>query len=534
MTHFERRHRIFRIAVTAALTAASLGLAAAGLALAAGARASEPVGAYTTKGAYKFISAPGLHPPKLIVQTHKSGLATGDFLVANLPNEAAPGKMTGEGGPMILDNNLRPVWVYPVGTRVGAANLQQETYEPCGDPSCAEPVLIWWEGVVNSHGVTTRGEVFVADQHYHRVATLSAKAPWIVSLHDASIVGPDVWVTVYRTVRNQNLAPYGGAKKAAVLDVAVQEYNLSTGKLIKTWDALNPGHKANVPLSASEQPPPSPKAGKAGAVWDAYHLNSVQALPGGNVLVSMRNTWAVYLVNPLTNKILWTLGGKHSTFKLGHGVKFTWQHHAELVKPATAGLGANVQLTVFDDNCCKLLTNGLGSPNGPSRGLLLSLNTATKKASVVASYKHTPTLNTAFLGSMQVLPNHNALVGWGSLPYFSEYTKSGKQILNVKWPGKDESYRALFTDTWVGTPYYPPVGAARSKNVYASWNGATEVAKWQVLAGTSSSHLKVVASHSRSGFETTIKLSKSYKVYEVQALDSKGNVLPHGTSKSFG
>jgi hypothetical protein len=468
------------------------------------------------------------------VRTHRSGLAAGDFLVANLPNEAAPGPMTGEGGPLILDNNLKPVWVYPVGTRVGAANLQQETYEPCGKPSCAEPVLVWWEGVVNSRGVTTRGEVFVVDKHYQRVATLSAKAPWVVSLHDASITGQNIWITAYRTTKGQNLKPYGGAGKASVLDVAVQEYNLSTGKLLRTWDALNPGHKANIPLSASEQPPPPAKQGSRGAVWDAYHLNSVQALPDGNILVSMRNTWAVYLVNPLTGKILWTLGGKHSTFKLGHGAKFTWQHHAELADRTGTGLAPLEKLTVFDDNCCKTTSSGaLANPNGPSRGLVLALNNTAKTASVVASYQHHPTLHTAFLGSMQLLPHGNALVGWGSLPYFSEYSRAGRQLLDVKWPGKDESYRALFTNTWVGLPNYAPSARLKNGTVYVSWNGATQVVSWRVLAGGSSNHLKTVATHARSGFETAIKLSKSYRVYEVQGLDAKGNVLPHGTSKTF-
>jgi hypothetical protein len=422
MTHFARRHRIVRLVLVVAL--AAIGLTLAALAEASG----SPVGAFTTKGAYKFVSAPGLHPPKLKVKTHKSGLAKGDFLVANLPNEAAPGLMTGEGGPLILDNNLKPVWVYPVGTRVGSANLQQETYEPCGKASCAEPVLVWWEGVVNSHGVTTRGEVFVDDQHYHRVATLSAHKPWIISLHDASIVGKDVWVTAYRTVKNQNLASYHGAKSGAVLDVALQEYDLSSGKLLKTWDALNPGHKANLPLSSSLQPPPSASEGKHGAVWDAYHLNSVQALDNGDLVVSMRNTWGVYLINPSSGKILWTLGGKHSTFKLGHGAKFAWQHDAQLVGSAPTGMGSAVELTVFDDNCCKITSSGnLAAPNGPSRGLVLKLNTSAKKASVVAEYQHhNPTLHTAFLGSMQTLPGGKALVGFGSLPFFTEYTKSGK------------------------------------------------------------------------------------------------------------
>jgi arylsulfotransferase ASST len=528
MTYFARVHRIFRVALLALLAAGSL------VAVALASSASAPVGAFTTKGAYKFVSAPGLHPPKLKVLKHKSGLAAGDFLVANLPNEAAPGPMTGEGGPLILDKNLQPVWVDGVGTRVAAANLQQENYEPCGIATCAEPVLVWWEGLVNSRGVTTRGKVLVDDQHYRRVATVSAKAPWVISLHDASIVGANIWVTAYRTVKNQNLAPYGGAKKAPVLDVALQEYNLKTGKLLRSWDALNPGHKAHVPLSASKQSPPTAKQSKAGDAWDAYHLNSVQALRDGNILVSMRNTWAVYLINPVTGQILWTLGGKHSTLRLSGKAKFAWQHDAQLTNPNSTGIGTGEELTVFDDNCCEVLrSGGLGNPNGPSRGLVLRLNTVSKTASLVRSFTHKPPLNVAFLGSTQLVTGGNAVVGWGSLPYLSEFTRSGSEILFAKWPGKDESYRALFTNTWVGMPDYAPSAEVKNTTVYVSWNGATQVAKWRVLAGSSSSHLKAVTTQARGGFETAIKLSKSYKSYEVQALDSKGAVLPHGT-KAFG
>ncbi|HEY1523618.1 MAG TPA: arylsulfotransferase family protein [Solirubrobacteraceae bacterium] len=522
MTNFPRFHPTLRVILLAGLTAGSL----AAVALASS--ASAPVGAFSTKGAYKFVSAPGLHPPILKVLKHKSGLAHGDFLVANLPNVAAPGRMTGEGGPLILDSNLKPVWVQGVGTHVAASSLQQETYEPCGKATCAEPVLVWWEGLVNGAGVTTQGKVFVDDQHYGRVATLSAPAPWVISLHDASIDGANIWVTAYRTVRNQNLALYGGAKKGAVLDVSLREYNLKSRKLVRSWDALNPGHKARVPLSASEQPPPPAKRGKAGALWDAYHLNSIQALPDGNLLVSMRNTWGVYLINPATGKILWTLGGKHSTFKVSKKARFAWQHDARLASPTSTGIGTKQELTVFDDDCCKLLASGgFAHQNGPSRGLVLRLNTVAKTASLVHAYTHNP-LSPAFLGSTEVLKGGNVLVGWGSVPYFSEFTRSGKEILFVRWPGKDESYRALFTNTWVGLPNYAPSARVKNRTVYVSWNGATQVAKWQILAGNSSGSLKVISTKARAGFETAVKLSKSYKDYEVKALDSKGHVLPHG------
>jgi hypothetical protein len=519
VTHARNVKRIRPLAVAA--LAVGAGLTAV---WPAGAGAAAPVGAYTTKGAWSFVSAPGLHPPKLSTTAptvHKQ-LAPGNFLIANFPNVAASGPMTGEGGPLIVNNQLQPVWFRPVGTGVVSADLQQETYQ-------GKPVLVWWQGLLTKAGAVSQGQLFIVNQHYRQIATLKAQRPWIISLHDAVISGSDIWVTVYRDVPNQNLVAYGGSRRDTVYDAGVQEYDLQTSKLVYTWDALNPGGPANVPLSASEQPASARSA--PGGAWDAYHLNSVQVLPGNQILVSMRNTWAAYLVNTDTNKIVWALGGKPSadSFTIAPNARFAWEHDVQLLP--------NDEVSLFDDNCCKLLAGGkFASPNGPSRGMVLRLNMSSHTASLVAAYPHTPTRNVAFLGSMQVLPNGNALVGWGSLPYFSEFTKSGKLLLDAAFPGKDQSYRALFSNTWVGTPHYPPTGAVRkargTAKVYASWNGATQVAAWELLAGPSAAHLTNLATQRSGGFQTTFTLSKaSYKVFKVRALDAKRHAL--GTSRSF-
>jgi hypothetical protein len=183
-----------------------------------------------------------------------------------------------------------------------------------------------------------------------------------------------------------------------------------------------------------------------------------------------------------------------------------------------------VELTLFDDN-------NAGRGEEPSAGLVLALDTKTKQAKLLTADRHYPPLSAVSSGSMQLLPNGNALVGWGSEPYFSEYSPTGKELLDARWPGDGESYRTLFTDTWVGKPDYPPSGAVRGNTVYASWNGATQVARWQVLAGSSTKNLKVVATHTRTGFETAINLGRSYGTYEVRALSRGGVVL--GTSKAF-
>lgn len=501
-----------------ALLAAAV-LSTAGLgAMAAGAQ-GRAIGAYTTKGAASYFSRPDLHPPKLLALRRPPGakLAGGGyFMTANFYNLNSPTPIIGQSGPLILNNQLQPVWFKPVPKDVVANNLQAQTYQ-------GKPVLTYWQGVVTNLGATVSGQYVVLNQHYQTVATLTGSNGWILSLHDFQISGNDAWVTAYKVVPGQNLTAYGGSANGQVLDVAVQEYNLTNGQLLKSWDALNPGGTPNIPLSQSQQKPPS------SGPWDAYHINSIQVIGSNEFLVSMRNTWAAYLVNASTGQIIWTLSGnpKLSSFTVPANARFQWQHDV--------GMSGN-EVTVFDDSCCAVLgAKKFGKPSGPSRGLILKLNTSNRTASFVAQYTRGKHFNAFFLGSTQILSNHNVLVGWGSQPYFTEFGKGGKVLLDVRWPGPDLSYRVLLQN-WVGLPLSPPNGAARKSKgkayVYASWNGATRVVAWRVLAGSSKGKLKVVVRRrGKKGFETSIPVSGSYSWFQVQALGRSGRVL--GTSKQF-
>ena len=292
-------------------------------------------------------------------------------MTANFKNLAANQPMTGQSGPLILDHNLQPVWFDPIGVNALAANLQVQSYN-------GKPALSWWQGVVSASGDTTSGEDVVVDQHYRHVATLKGTDGWVISQHEMLISGQNAWVTAYKNVP-MNLTRYGGSANGVVLDSAVQEYNLASGQLLYTWDALNPGGTPNVPLSQSKQ--------KAfpGIPWDAYHINSIQLTGNETFLVSLRNTWSAYLVNRTTNAIEWTLSGnpKLSTFALPANAEFEWQHDVQLH-------GGNV-VSVFDDACCGFdqitsKSTKFGKPSGPTRGLVLKLNLTNHTGSLVAQY----------------------------------------------------------------------------------------------------------------------------------------------------
>src|SRR5262249_43903761 len=204
---------------------------------------------------------------------------------------------------------------------------------------------------------------------------------------------------------------------------AVQEYDLKTGQLLYTWDALNPGGTPNIPLSQGQQKP------LPGGSWDAYHINSIQLTGNGTFLVSMRNTWSAYLVNRSTNAIVWTLSGnpRISTFKLPANAQFQWQHDVQL-HPGN-------EVSMFDDACCEFKLAGgqlnFVAPKGPTRGLVLKLDMTKHTGSLVSQYTRAKNFNAAFLGNTQPLPGGNVAISWGSQPFFSELSSKGNFLLDA-------------------------------------------------------------------------------------------------------
>jgi EmrB/QacA subfamily drug resistance transporter len=473
---------------------------------------AAPIGRYVvTADTWTFQSSPNLHPPKLQIGDATPGHAIpGDVMISNFYDVTKP-PIVGQGGPLVLDPKMQPLWFRPVPEQDVASNLQKQTYQ-------GKSVLSWWQGNVTATGEINTGEDVVVNQHYRTVAKLTGKDGWVLTLHEMKISGHDAWVTANKNVPT-NLSDEGGVNNGVLVQSAIQEYDLRTGKLLYTWNASD-----HIPLSQSKTQPPTNGFG-----YDAYHVNAVQLLSGDRMLVSMRNTSAIYMVDIKSGKILWTLGGKDSSFTVPSDAHFEWQHDAQMVNGNT--------VTMFDDHCCYITGAGVYlSATGPSRGLELRLNLSNHTVARVAQYSlFGGTVESEYMGSMQILPNGERFVGWGQAPFFSLYSKTGKLLFDAALPPPDISYRS-YVQTWVGKPSYPPSGAATTSGghttVYASWNGATQVKSWKVLAvGSGAGSKAVVATGKRQGFETAIPITSSAKQFEVQALNGVGRVL--GTSGSF-
>jgi EmrB/QacA subfamily drug resistance transporter len=470
-----------------------------------------PIGAYVKRDVYSFSSAPDLHPPVArahVLPSDLRTLAPGYIFLANFYEISSP-PIVGQSGPLILDGRLAPVWFRPVPEDVVASNLSLQTY-------AGKPALGWWQGLITNTGATTSGEDVLVDQHYRQIARLRGRDGWIVTLHELLVRDGVAWVTANKNIP-MDLSKYGGAYNGALIDSAVQKYDLKSGRLLYSWDALK-----HIPLSDSYATLPT-----NGFPWDAYHVNSIQLSQTGKFVVSMRNTWSVYQVDTASGAIDWTLGGKRSSFRFGPRAAFEWQHDVALEPAAT--------VTMFDDHCCQITGGGTYvSPTASSRGLRIKLDFAARTATMYQQFSHGSGFDADFMGSTQALPGGGVFVGWGSQPFLSEFSRSGRLLLDIVLPRPDLSYRAKL-EPWTGLPLQPPAGAARTRagrtSVYASWNGSTEVASWQVLAAATAGAERVVASSPELGFETTIPVPGPYTAFRVRALDAAGKTL--ATSAQF-
>lgn len=438
-----------------------------------------------------FHSAPSLKPSSVQVTTPaKPGAASGDFFLA-------PYQGTGAPGPMIVNGEGQLIWFHPLPKGQDSTNFHVQTYE-------GRPALTWWQGHILKLGFG-QGEDVIANSSYRRIATVRAGNGYKADLHEFRITPEGTaWIDAFDPV-HMSLSAYGGSSKGVLSDSVIEEVDIKTGLVMWEWHAL--GH---IPLSNSHSKP-----SKTSYPWDAYHINSIDPGSEGNLLISSRNTWTLYDLMIHSGAFKWRFGnGDASSFKLGEGVRFFWQHDAEW---EPGGL-----ISVFDNGASPAMER-------ESSGMLLRPEAGKRRVSLVKRFANpSRTLLAASQGNVLRLKDGDWLLGYGELPDFTEYSSAGEVLFEATLGKNTQDFRTYF-GSWAGHPKQRPAIALEAGGggtiVYASWNGATEVASWRVLSGSSASSLKPIASAPRSGFETAIPAGGASGYVEVQALSSSGKVL---------
>ncbi len=454
-----------------------------------------------------FDSEPALVPPKITVKKADPNSSDGSVFLTPLPSPTVqPGggsvigiNPVGPGGPMIIDGSGQLVWFKQLPASVEAANLRVQRYQ-------GKKVLTWWEGRVRGWAYG-EGDDVIANHNYKELERFSAGNGYSADLHEFTLAPKgDALISVYSPVCVTEVCNPLDADENnwPVIDAVIQLVDPSTGLVEWEWHAL--GH---IDIGDTTVVP-------ASHVFDAFHVNSIQSLKHGKILASLRDTSAIYKIDRSSGKINWTLGGSSSDFKLNHDAKFNFQHDAQLL--------SKNRVSLFDD--------ASGPPiydPGYSRGLVLHLNKKKGRATIKHEYVRNKKTLADSEGNVQKLKGGDRFIGFGSTPFFSQFTKSGKKVFDAAQPADNGSYR-VYRFPWTATPKTDPAiavtpGPHGHAIVYASWNGATKVAKWSVRAGASADSLKKIRSHKSTGFETGMTVPGTYDLYAVRALNKRGKAL---------
>ncbi len=435
----------------------------------------------------QYLSRPDLHPPRIHVLSASAGRGQGLLLTAPL----VPGAQT-QAGMMLHDDAGEVVWFHPaVGTFDG--NLQKVSW-------FGRDALIWFES--NSQGLA---DWVVVDSTYREVARIRAANGYLADIHDVIITDQGTaYVMIYAPVQ-QDLSPIGGRADAVVIEAVVQEIDLGTGAVLFEWHSLAPG---NLPVTDTF-------AGLLSNPLDYVHLNSMELDDDGSLLLSGRHVSSVTKVDRTTGAVVWRLGGKRSSFTFPNDAGPNWPHDARRRNDGT--------VSVFD--------NRLTNQPQYSRGARWQLDEAAMTATLVQEWRHVPDLWTPIVGNVTEMSNGNTMISFGTAGTATEY-QGQTAVFETDYADPGVFTYRTYRETWHATPAERPALAVRrtaagQATASMSWNGATEVAMWRLMAGPSTSVLRVIGTAARSGFETSLSapVMPTDTVFVARAVAATGAVI---------
>ncbi len=393
---------------------------------------------------------------------------------------------------MILNNAGHLVWYMRRDHKV--RDLKVVEYQ-------GRPMLAWHEALAKRHHV-----YYLMDQSYRIVRSIDVGGGMKTDMHELQITPQGTALL--------GAQPFFRRHGKKLQDQVIREIDLATGAVIFQWRARD-----HVPLSASYFRRP----GRDGVV-DFFHGNSIRLTPDGNLLVSARNTSAVYKIDRRTGRIIWTLGGRRDSFDLvSKHPRWQFCHQHDVTQLP------NGHILLFDDGA-SYKRSGCPSHTARAQEFALLPHHRVKLVRQFRSETASPDgrgYMAWYVGSARRESNGDTLVSWGNLPQITEFDSRGR--INFGLTLANWTYRAVRA-RWDGVPVTKPAIAARrgpnGLTVWASWNGATRVRSWTLLLGATPHALAPAGPPKpRSGFETTIASTAAARYAAVRANDRDGKPL---------
>ena len=330
----------------------------------------------------------------------------------------------GEGGyGMALDGNGVPIWYHTTRTGLGAVDV--DSIIP-GTISFVPNINITYasfDGQFELHDLVTRTTSLVQsvgmplDMHDLRVMP---NGDYLV-FADPVVTGVDL----------TGLSTFGPEED--VVGCVIQEIS-PTGTLVWQWDIMD--HFDAVEDSTW----PQTDSVDAKTVIDAFHCNSIDIAPDGNLLVSARHFDSIFLVSRATGAVLWKMGG--ATYSKDGAPYIAVQNDP------LGGFHRQHDVRLLPDGDISMFDDETDLP-GPARAVVYSYDVTTGTASMV--WQAQGTVSSLAMGSFRILADGSRVIGWGvgwgltgaANRVFSEVDINGNSLLDFGFPDGDASYRAI-------------------------------------------------------------------------------------------
>ncbi len=346
----------------------------------------------------------------------------------------------------------------------------------------------------------------VLNQHYQEAASYQAGNGYQIDYHELLLTPDNHAIFMIYANIPYDLSPYGGEQNAILTELVLQELD-AAGNVVFQWRSSE-----HIPVSDSSHS----LAGSAPV--DYIHGNAIEVDTDGHWLISSRHTDEITKINRQTGAVIWRFGGEGNQFQfLDNSPRFFHQHDIRRL--------ANGNIMLYNN------WNSLPpSANAFSMAMEYKLDEINKTARLVKSFRTNPDHYGVAMGSAQRLDNGNTGVGWGSTStLYTEFNALGQPVFELTTVEPIVSYRAKRYE-WQGQPTWPPTLVAESHgnstSLYYSWNGATEVADYQVYTGPTSASLSLQNTTPKTSFETsTSVVNNAHCFVQVRARNSQGTVL---------
>ncbi|KAI0467612.1 Arylsulfotransferase-domain-containing protein [Xylaria cf. heliscus] len=460
--------------------------------------------AYGDRPNQTYYSSSLISPRFLVNTWNKNATTTGSHIFM------APANPGQKASPIILSSqDLSLVYADPDWN--GGTDTRMQFYD-------GTPYLTFWSGF-DQKGHGTGGGVMV-DASYNEFKNLTTTGLITgADSHDFTLTSDGGAIMNNYHVIYTDLTSIGGPVNGSLLDCAFQEVDVETGDVRFTWRATD---HFNLTESLADE------YYDADTGFDWFHMNAISKTVDGNYLISIRHLRTVALINGTDGNRIWQVGGVNNSFKDmsdGNATNFAFQHDARFTDDN------ETQITLFDNHAMHITSPTSGCTKDCTRALRIALDYETMEVRLVSQFYHPQGVQAWAQGGYHLLPNGNALIGWGVVPAMTEFDEAGNVLMDIQirpWnttaAGGGPLYRVYKFD-WVGQPHWEPNCAYVDGTVYVSWNGATAAVSWSLVGGPSPLTMEHVATVKKAGFETSILAPNDVAFVRVDALDADGNVI---------